>query len=95
MNKNRNVIIIISFILIVFVCWTDNNRVKQINELKSDLEITKDELANEKDNNLYLNYKLCELKQNPDADCEKITKEIKIQLYIVDELGKVIKDNVK
>lgn len=83
-------ITILLTLLFLFACYIDTRRAKQIEDLESELEFTKEELESEKDNNIYLNYRLCELKQNPDADCEQITKDLGLRLHVLNELDKII-----
>ena len=79
--KGTSILLFILFIFCLFIAYDSENK---INSLESELSESKAKIGELEDTNLILNYKLCQLKQNEDADCESIAKEIALKAYLIE-----------
>ncbi len=93
MKKEHITTAVLILCLIVFVCWQDNERVKQIDKLKLDLEDSQDKIDSLKADNLYLNYKMCEDNKDNSQECEKIRQDVAFRVWLEKRTDEIYKEN--
>ena len=95
MKKGYFVTFVLILCFFIFICWFDNMRVKEIEELDFKLNLAKDEIEQLKDENLELNYKLCLVNKDNSKICQKVKKDIEFKKELIQEIENIYNKNYK